>query len=285
MTFGNLEEHGPHIPIGSDYFQAVGVRDRLIDRLRAAHPDYDFVTVPVVPLGECGANHMARQFEHVGTFGVRYETLRDVAIDLGRSIAEKQFQNIFIIHFHGCPLHNAALSEAAAFVSDRYNVRMVNVTTAARVSLKGEFFNPSVLEKHLGKGWEERIGFEGHAGAAETSTNLFLHGLVKPEYKRLEPFRTKDVPGFFRTYERQGWRGYWGDPARATKDMGRDLLLDHVERARDVAEQALAGQQMADPSLPSLPEAEELTRIQLERYSAEKAEIDAWLKGRQGPKP
>ncbi len=29
LTFGNLEEHGPQLPVGSDYFQAVGVRDRL----------------------------------------------------------------------------------------------------------------------------------------------------------------------------------------------------------------------------------------------------------------
>ena len=41
VTFGNLEEHGPHIPVGSDYYQAIGVRDLLIERLRTDHPDYD----------------------------------------------------------------------------------------------------------------------------------------------------------------------------------------------------------------------------------------------------
>src|SRR5262245_27988774 len=43
LTFGNLEEHGPHIPVGSDYFVAIGIRDKLIDRLRKAHSDYHFV--------------------------------------------------------------------------------------------------------------------------------------------------------------------------------------------------------------------------------------------------
>lgn len=51
LTFGNLEEHGPHLPVGSDYFHAVGIRDGLITRLEQAHADYDFVIVPVVPLG------------------------------------------------------------------------------------------------------------------------------------------------------------------------------------------------------------------------------------------
>ena len=27
LTFGNLEEHGPHLPVGSDYFQAIAFRD------------------------------------------------------------------------------------------------------------------------------------------------------------------------------------------------------------------------------------------------------------------
>ena len=83
LTFGNLEEHGPQIPVGSDYYQAIAVRDRLIERLVAEHPDYDMVVVPVIPLGEGGANDLARQFDHVGTFATRYGTLRDVAIDMG----------------------------------------------------------------------------------------------------------------------------------------------------------------------------------------------------------
>ena len=49
LTFGNLEEHGPQVPVGSDYYQAIGVRDRLIERLQVAHPDYEMVVVPVIP--------------------------------------------------------------------------------------------------------------------------------------------------------------------------------------------------------------------------------------------
>ena len=117
LTFGNLEEHGPHLPVGSDYYVAVAMRDGLIERLREAHPDYEMVVVPVLPLGEGGANDLARDFEHIGTFALRYETLRDVTIDMGASIANKGFQNIFLIHAHGAPLHSVAFNEASAFVS------------------------------------------------------------------------------------------------------------------------------------------------------------------------
>ena len=288
LTFGNLEEHGPHLPVGSDYFQAVGLRDGLIARLRSAHPDYDFVLVPVVPLGECGANDLALQFDHIGTFAVRFETLRNVAIDLGASIARKGFQNIFLIHFHGCPMHNIAFNDAAAFVSERYKARMVNITSL----LFGEyFFNPTVMEKHLGKGWEDKLGFEGHAGAAETSANLFLReDLVKADYGQLRPFVAKDFAEVLRTHERTGWQGYWGDPAKASKAMGKDLMDDDVVRAYRLAERALAGEDLSNlpvypQSFPLPPGGEALGQKQLEIYATQTAAIEAWLKKRPPGKP
>lgn len=288
LTFGNLEEHGPQNPIGSDYFQAIGFRNGLIARLRAKHPDFTLVVVPVVPLGEGGANDVAGQPEHIGTFPVRFETLRDVAIDLGATVARKGFKNIFLIHFHGSPLHNIAFSDAAAFVSERYKTRMVNITSL----VFGEgFYSDKVMEKHLGKGWEERIGFEGHAGAAETSANLYLRGeLVKPSYRKLRPFVAKDMAEFLRTYERTGWQGYWGDPAKASRAMGRDLMNDFVDRGFRIAEMALAGEDLSKlpvypNNLPPLPEAENLVRKGLENYGAQTSEIEAWLKARHAGMP
>jgi creatinine amidohydrolase len=287
LTFGNLEEHGPHLPVGADYFQAIGVRDGLIARLRVAHPDYDFVIMPVVPLGEGGANSVALQLDHVGTFAVRYETLRNVAMDLGATIARKGFRNIFLIHSHGAFLHNVAFSEAAAFVSEQYKARMVNITSL----VFGEgLYSPKVMDKYLGEGWEKRIGFEGHAGAAETSAILFLRGdLVKPEYRRLQPFVAKDVAEFMRTYERTGWNGYWGDPAEASKAMGKDLINDFAERSFRVAEKALAGEDLSKlpvyPNvLPAVPEAEMIGRKVEEDYAKQAAAIEAWLKKQRAGK-
>ena len=283
LTFGNLEEHGPHIPVGSDYYQAVAVRDRLIERLRVAHPDYDMVVVPVIPLGEGGANDLARQFDHVGTFAVRYGTLRDVAIDIGASIASKGFENIFLIHNHGSPLHNVAFSEAAAFVSERYEVRMVNITSL----MFGEgFYRDAVVANHLGDGWQEEIGITGHAGTAETSANLYLHGLVKPVYRELEPFVVEDFAGLARIHERSGWQGYWSDPSRASAEMGEELINDFVDRSFRIAEMALAGEDLSGlpvyaDHLPPISGIDAWLAEVLARYAAQEAEIEAWLAGRR----
>lgn len=79
-------------------------------------------------LSEGGFNDLARQFDHLGTFGIRFETLRAVAMDLGGSIARKGFRHIWVLHFHGMPFHKIALTQAAAFVNQRYKARMVNIT-------------------------------------------------------------------------------------------------------------------------------------------------------------
>jgi hypothetical protein len=137
LTFGNLEEHGPHLPVGSDYFVATALRDAMIARLRALHPGYDFVLVPVVPLGEGGANDVAMEFDHIGTFAVRFETLRDVAIDLGSSIARKGFQNILVVHAQGEPKETR-----------RYNAALTYPDLSGRSILGGGFPPPRSAGPH-----------------------------------------------------------------------------------------------------------------------------------------
>ncbi len=274
LTFGILEEHGPHIPIGSDTYQAVGVRDRLVQKLRESHPDYEVVLVPVIPLGEGGANDLAHQFTHIGTYTVRYSTLRDVAVDMGAAIAANGFKHIFLIHGHGSPLHNIAFSEAAEFVSDHFDANMVNITSLV---FGAGFYSDDILTEHLGPGWQEEIGMAGHAGAGETSANLYLHDFVDPIYKELEPVVFPDFPSLLSQLpERDDWQGYWNDPSRATAALGKDLIDDFVERSHRIASLALAGEDLS--VLPIWPSWD----VEVpERYLARKAEIDAWLSSRR----
>lgn len=287
LTFGNLEEHGPHLPVGSDYYRAIGIRDRLINHLSEVHSDYHFVIFPVVPIGVGGANDLAGETDHVGTYSVRFATLRDVAIDLGGTIARKGFRNIFVIEAHGDQFHNVAFNQACDFVSERYAVRMVNITGMSK-TFEG---SSAVLDEFLGPGWRERSGFEGHAGASETSEVLAVEGseYVKPEYKALEPFHVDGFRGFTRTYELDGWRGYWGDPARASREMGEALVEQRVARAFQIAEAALRGENLS--SIPRYPdnipqvirETQEARRAALERYETLREEVEGWLQQHPWP--
>ena len=284
LAFGNLEEHGPHVPIGSDYFQVKGLRDGLVDQLRQSHPDYTFVLFPVVPLGEGAMTDLARDFDHIGSFPTLFTTLRDVTIDLGSSIARHGFQNIFVLHFHGMPLHSIAFSQAAAFVSERYDVRMVNVSS---LMMGPELYSTSIIGEYLGESWEEDLGMAGHAGSAETSANLYLRGeLVSPDHKSLPNFAVMSLDELGRLYEREDFQGYINDPSKASAELGRDLMENFIGRAAGIAEKALAGEDLSDLPvwphvLPPNPDMDETMRLLQERYAQTTSAFAAWLE-RQG---
>jgi creatinine amidohydrolase len=199
LTFGIMEEHGPVLPIGTDWIPNLAIRDRLSQHLRSVSPDCDVVLVEPLPLGEAGANDIAGRFEHPGSFTVRFETLRAVALDLGATIARKGFQNILIVADHGMPLHSEAFNEASDFVSERYHVRMVPLFSfvEAERDYVGERGNVKdtdvdwsdpIEQKYLGQGWD-RDGIDAHGGVYETSQILYLRPeLVKPEYKQAPAF-------------------------------------------------------------------------------------------------
>ena len=214
--------------------------------------------------------------------GVRFEVLRSVAIDLGAAIARNGFKNILLIHAHGMPLHNVAFTDAAAFVSQRYQVHMVNITSLVYGQA---LYTPELMRRRFGDAWQKTLSFDVHAGAVETSAALSVRGdLVKAEYRHLDPFLAKDLDELLRMGHQGAWLGYFGSPAKASKALGHDLIDDWVNRSLDVAERALNGEDLsAVPTYPNTMPASEREHLENEasaRYAKESAEIEAWLKKR-----
>ncbi len=287
LTFGIMEEHGPVLPIGTDWYPNLEITKRLSQHLRTAYPDYVVVLVPPLPLGEAGANDEAGQFEHPGSFTVRFETLRSVALDLGASIARKGFKNIFIVADHGMPLHSEAFNEASDFVSERYQVHMVplfSFVEAERdyVGIRGDVkdtdvdWSDPIEQKFLGKGWD-RNGVDAHGGVYETSQILYLRpDLVRPEYKRIPAFWVKNIPD---AAAHPDWPGYWGDPKLSSVAIGRELFEAELARYVKYADMAMRGEDMS--KLPRWPDPKEFqwpTVVkERELYSQQAKEFDAWL--------
>ena len=139
----------------------------------------------------------------------------------------------------------------------------------------------------MGEDWLQKFGMAGHACAAETSANLYLCGdLVKPEYKDLTPYVTKDFGEFLQAYKRSDWRGYWNAPSKASKEMGKELVEDFIDRSYRIAEKALAGDDLSalpvyPDNMPPMPEMEEWATKLNEHYTAQKDQIEKWLKHRE----
>ena len=116
-----LEEHGPHLPLGTDLLHAEFFNEELAKRIIEAKPGWTVLIGPPLPIG-------ASAFDHAGTLLVRARTVRNAALDYGAALARHGFRYILVTNGHAGPRHVVALEEASAVVSRRYGARMLSVS-------------------------------------------------------------------------------------------------------------------------------------------------------------
>jgi creatinine amidohydrolase len=99
IPFGSVEQHGGHLPLGTDAVLADFVGEAVADRLGA-------VLAPTLRVG-CADQHM----DVTGTLTMPAETLRSVAFHVARSLVTNGFRVIVLVSTHGG--NQLALEEAA----------------------------------------------------------------------------------------------------------------------------------------------------------------------------
>lgn len=188
VPLGSVEQHGPHLPLGTDTLVAEAVAQRLV----AARPSA--VLAPAVPFGASG--------EHAGfagTVSIGTEALRLLLVELVRD-ATATWPAVLLVNGHG---GNADAVRAA-----------VDLTRAE---------GRTVAAVHLGA-----PGMDAHAGRAETSMLLHLAphlvALDRAEPGATAPLR--DLLPLLRADGVRGVspNGVLGDPAGATAEEGEHLV-------------------------------------------------------------
>ncbi|MDQ5858381.1 MAG: creatininase family protein [Acidobacteriota bacterium] len=238
MPIGMLEEHGPHLPVGSDSLSVDHAIDRMLPRLQKAFPDRFFVRMPMEPYGHGGANEIGGIYANPGTYAIRSTTLRSLVADVGAEIAQNGFRWILVVHGHASPYHSVAISDACDFVSETFKVTMRNVTSTAWADPEHLADAGRIAEKYFSKEQIAAIGMDIHAGTRETSSLLASHPHLVGSYKRLPAQAAPDMGGLVKIARAPGWRGYLSEPGKARADYGHDL--NELEVATHVRLMALA---------------------------------------------
>jgi creatinine amidohydrolase len=228
FTVSPLEEHGPHLPVGTDLFEAEFLGEELAKRIIESKPGWTVLIGPPLPFG-------ASAFDHAGTLLVRARTVRNATLDYGTALARHGFHFILVTNAHAGPRHVVALEEAAAVVSRRHGVRMLSISGPILWKiLRGKFTDR--LERLLGRSLTEaeRRALVGDAHAGVWETSLILRArpeLVDPSFTRLPQVRFLLLDALRKNYPlRLGNQlGYIGAPAAASVEFGevaRRLLLE-----------------------------------------------------------
>ncbi len=213
---GATEQHGPHLPTGTDRFAV-----EQIARLAAAAVA-ERVPVVVTPTLPFGSSHHHLPFG--GTMSIGTETYYRVVSDLAESLILGGFRRIAILNGHG------GNSELIQLVARDLALRHDAHLAAASYWV-------AAWDALVDQGEHRHGPLPGHAGAFETSLMLAL----RPELVR-EPRPHRDGvdhptprhPAAALRIERHGaWQeidGYSDSPARGTAERGH-ALLETIARA------------------------------------------------------
>jgi creatinine amidohydrolase len=192
-----LEVHGPHLPLGMDWYMARWMAEESARRFGERHPEWTVVSMPPLAIG-------TDELPLRGSMNLPPRTLYRAVVAAGRALARAGYGYVVVTNGHGGPRHAAALEAACRWVSRRYGISMFTPSIAVLHRIvTGERFE--VVESLIGRALSERerhgLTIGEHAGGWETSFMLAQDAsLVDASYTSLGPL----APPLFRPLARVG---------------------------------------------------------------------------------
>lgn len=208
LPIGSMEQHGPHLPLGTDSY----IVKRLSEALAA---ELKMDLFPVINYGV--------SFEHAdfpGTISIQPETLVKTVREICENLLE-YYQRVIIINGHG---------------GNTTTLRSLKVGKTIFIDLF------DFLKKVLPTLRETGLGGVSHACEVETSLMLYLEpNLVRSEkitdeivkyVPQLDPQSKKQPPNGWKTINFSK-SGVIGDPRKATPKKGEKIFQNLVQKITD----------------------------------------------------
>ncbi|MFH1420055.1 MAG: creatininase family protein [Planctomycetota bacterium] len=226
LPVGSIEQHGPHLPLDTDAFDA----RYLAHRVGEACSDPKPLVLPLIPYG---VSYHHDDFS--GTISLGNETLSRLVYDIGMSCVRNGITKFVIINGHG---GNApALHFAAQTINrDAHIFTCVDSGDTSDADIDALVETPNDV----------------HAGEIETSTSLAVRPelVYMKEAKRSVPrfssryldFSSKRSVDWYARTKKLSKTGVMGDPTKASREKGEKIwevmirnLVEFVEQLKGMS--------------------------------------------------
>ncbi|GAA4822501.1 creatininase family protein [Algivirga pacifica] len=207
LPCGAIEQHGPHLPVDVDYYDAYYMAREVAEKCKSPQP---FV-LPPVPYG-VSYHHSAFK----GTLSVSNNTLSAFIYDIGMSLAQNGIKKLVILNGHGD--NKPTLTYAAQMINRDAKIFVcVDTGETSDVDLYGLIDTPNDI----------------HAGEIETSTTLALRPHLVDMEKAVD--ETLDLENEYLNFTSQrgvSWyvhtqrlsnSGVMGNAQKATAEKGQKM--------------------------------------------------------------
>lgn len=250
-----VEEHGPHLPLGTDIYAAQDIAERAARLVCEENRELTTVIAPPIPLG---CSDITADFP--GTLSLRGATLYHLVCDFCTALAKSGFKNIVIANHHLDPVHLKAILKAIEEVSSLYAVQIVE--NIGRIVYSGMQTEATRRGRAMGLDMQTEV----HADVRETAFIMHRYPhLVKTDPGGLAPTLIDVREGLKRgctTFKEMGAsQGYIGTPGMADSGYGRLHLEENARLTADLAVKLVNGTELPeiDPRMKKFLE----TRVSL----------------------
>jgi len=213
IPVGSIEQHGPHLPVSTDSDIVTEVAKKISEK-------HGYLLLPTINYGV--------SFEHAPFFNlsVRESTLRAVLTDLCISLLSNNIKTVFIINGH----HG-------------------NLKPIKNLDVKLKKISKNKLKVFPLSYWHFMEREFDHAGFVETSLMLAIsknvkmslakkglttEGMTKQEIVKIGKLANQLFPKATKN-------GIWGDPRKATKKDGKEILAEIIKNLGKKCQTCLTG--------------------------------------------
>ncbi len=209
LPLGSIEQHGSHMPVGTDYFLAEAMSRLIAERINA-------YLLPPLPISTCYENKGKR-----GSVCMRpitfYQMLQDIIIDL----RNQGFKRVIVYSAHGGIFVAApAIRELNALYDDLQVIKIEGFSNRKNGILESDGV---------------------HACELETSAMLYLHEELVKKDLMMQNDSMPNIPREYLNYApmiKLSGNGVWGKPSLSTAEKGRLSVEYELECALNYIEDA-----------------------------------------------
>lgn len=216
LPLGAIEQHGPHLPVNTDFVVAEAVSTAAVEVVGEKLNAWLLPTLPFTKSNEHAWS--------AGTFWLSAQTLMAVIDDIARCVAMTSAKKLVFVNGHG---GNSAL------------MAMMNREVRLKHGLQTFLAHPHMPADQGGSSGANELGMGVHGGLDETSVMLHL----RPELvdmskavRRVPEGLAKNEHVRFGGRVSFGWlsndffpEGHIGDPTGATAQLGESMFTSAVE--------------------------------------------------------
>ena len=225
LVTGSIEQHGGHLPLGTDFYAALTIALRVADRIGA----------PVLPVSPVGVAPYHLPWK--GSLTVRPRTLIDLMVDVSGGLAAAGAERLLVVNWHegNTPTNRLAADEIQRTHDVRVVIAETHVITNSLFPDEMEFTHAGSMETAAVLAHDERlVHLDRMIDGDPVEMSNDGHAL----------FRRRDVFPIMRDFREVAGSGWYGTPGSVDPDRAReiiDVVADHVAAAFEEVVEAIEG--------------------------------------------